>query len=198
VIAWLNCDEQYLAGVLAAVADVFSKKPALDLLCGSVLLVRPDGSLLARRQALPLRADWIQAAHLYNLSAGLFFRSSVWNRGIRFDTAYRNLGDEEWMLRLLSSGVHAACTQQLLAAFSLTGSNLSQQAGANQEKVSLSRLYPVSGLARIYLNLCRWAAKIRRGAYRRPALDYAVYTAENPASRVAFHTEHAPCQWPKK
>ncbi|QHI70201.1 glycosyltransferase family protein [Tichowtungia aerotolerans] len=198
ILSWLNCDEQYLEGALTAVEDVFTESSALDLLAGSLLLTRPDGTLLARRQAIPFRENWVKAAHLYNLSGGLFFRRSVWERGIRFDTAYRNLGDEDWVLRLLSDGLQTSCIKQPLAAFSFTGNNLSRQAGAQVETDRLRGLHPVPARTRLFLNLCRRFEKIRQGAYRRPSLDYAVYTTENPDSRTAFHIEHAPFQWPKK
>lgn len=197
IFAWLNCDEQYLEDTLVTVARKWEENPSLDLLSGSLLLIRPEGTLLARRQALPLRADWIEAAHLYNLSGGLFFRRSVWKRNIRFDTSYKNLGDEEWVLRLLTSGVCAACIKEPLTAFCFTGANLSRQPGAEEEKRRLRRQHAASLPAKIYRNGCRRLEKLRSGAYNRPALDYAVYTSQNLNTRTFFHVEKAPFRWPR-
>ena len=35
ILAYLNCDEQYLPGTLAAVADYFSRHPEVDVVFGS-------------------------------------------------------------------------------------------------------------------------------------------------------------------
>src|SRR4029079_2177761 len=43
ILAWLNCDEQYLPGALAKVADWFERHPSKDILFGDVILAAPDG-----------------------------------------------------------------------------------------------------------------------------------------------------------
>ena len=49
ILAYLNCDEQYLPGVLRFVKHYFDARPRVDVLFGSVLIVRPNGSLLSYR-----------------------------------------------------------------------------------------------------------------------------------------------------
>ena len=44
VVAWLNCDEQYLEGTLALVAERFKSDPGLGLVFGGALLVSPGGA----------------------------------------------------------------------------------------------------------------------------------------------------------
>ena len=38
ILAWLNCDEQYLPGALAKVADHFARHPRTDILFGDIIL----------------------------------------------------------------------------------------------------------------------------------------------------------------
>jgi glycosyltransferase involved in cell wall biosynthesis len=55
ILAYLNCDEQYLPGALSFVSAYFRKHPQVDMLSGDFLAVEPDGVLKAYRKAIPLR-----------------------------------------------------------------------------------------------------------------------------------------------
>src|SRR5882757_1252682 len=55
ILAYLNCDEQYLPGALARVAEFFAQHPEIDVLFGDALLVDRRGAPLSyRRMVLPL------------------------------------------------------------------------------------------------------------------------------------------------
>jgi glycosyltransferase involved in cell wall biosynthesis len=194
ICAWLNCDEQLLPGTLTFVRDWFSVRPAKDLLSGGALLIRPDGSLLASRKAYPLRRCYISAAHLYNLSCGMFFRSRVWDRGIRFDSSFRNLGDQDWVERLLQTGIQVGYTGRFLSVFCFTGQNLSRNENSRIEEQELSGGYPawIRGL----LNLLRRLEKAMHGGYSRRPVDYAVYSDEQASVRQRFHVEKPSFKWP--
>jgi glycosyltransferase involved in cell wall biosynthesis len=196
IFAWLNCDEQYLPGTLAFVRDWFIAYSKADLLSGGALLIRPDGSLLAFRKAFPLRRHYITISHLYNLSCGMFFRRRVWERGIHFDTSFRNLGDQDWVMRLLKDGIKAGCTDHFLSAFCFTGQNLSQSEQALSEEQRLRAQHLLIQRMRCPLNLVRWAEKVLRGAYHQKPFDYAVYSEEEPFSRERFHIQKASFRWP--
>ena len=198
IFAWLNCDEQYLPGTLSFVRDWFVDHPDADMLSGGALLIRPDGELLAFRKAHPLRRRYLEAAHLYNLSCGIFFRRRVWEQGLRFDASYRYLGDQGWVMRLLQNGVRTGCTNRFLSAFCFTGQNMSQTEKARSEELGLRDRCPVwARLLRAPLNLLRWSEKVLRGAYYQRPFDYAVYSADNIAERQLFHIEKASSKWPE-
>lgn len=197
IIAWLNCDEQYLEGTLKFVADWFSVRPETELLCGGALLIRPDGSLLAFRKPMPLRWSFIAAAHLYNLSCGMFFRRTLWQRGIRFDTSFRNLGDQDWVMRLLQAGIRTGCTARLLSTFCFTGQNLSQNEQAVLEEQRLRAEHPFVQRLRVPLNGLRWTEKLLRGAYHQNPFDYAVYPREEADHREQFLVQKASSKWPE-
>ncbi len=199
IFAWLNCDEQYLPGTLAFARDWFAAHSERDMLSGSALLIRPDGSLLAFRKAYPLRRYYIAASHLYNLSCGMFFRQRIWEKGIQFDISYRNIGDQDWIMRLLEAGVRTGCTNRFLSAFCFTGQNMSQREGAWIEEKKIYNQHPVPvRLLRHPLNLLRWAEKFFRGVYRQQPFNYAVYPETSTVERTIFHVEKASFQWPGK
>lgn len=197
VVAWLNCDEQYLEGTLAAVQEAFEADPRLDILFGAALLVRPDNSLLAARKPYPARYAYIATSHLYNLSCAMFFRRRIWQAGLRFDTRFRNLGDHDLVLRALKSGARTTTIDRPLAAFTFTGGNLSWTEGARREAAQLRNEAP--GWARalhLPLNAMRVTEKLLHGAYGFGAVDYALYEGDGSGQRRSFHVDKASTKWP--
>jgi len=199
IFAWLNCDEQYLPDTLAFVHDWFATHPEKDLLFGSTLLIRPDGSLIAYRKTIPARWACMAASHLYNLSCGMFFRRGAWARSGPFDSSYRNLGDQKWVMQLLRAGVQTDHTSRFLSAFCFTGQNLSRSEEARREEQCLYNQHPAwIRRFRCPLNLLRWFAKALCGTYYQRPFDYSVYPDKNADCRKIFHIKKAPFQWPKK
>src|SRR5207244_12538649 len=52
VLAYLNCDEQYLPGALKQVADFFVKHPGVEVLFADAIVIGPDGNYICNRPAL--------------------------------------------------------------------------------------------------------------------------------------------------
>lgn len=197
VVAWLNCDEQYLEGTLARVQEVFAADPKLDVLFGGALLVRPDGSLLAARKPYPARHAFIATAHLYNLSCGMFFRRRIWQGDLRFDTRFRNLGDHDLVLRMLRKGLRTRTLPVPLSAFAFTGGNLSWSEGARREGVQLRNEAPAWMRAlRLPLNALRVTEKLLNGAYSHGPVDYALYEGQGTGPRRRFHVDKVSTKWP--
>jgi glycosyltransferase involved in cell wall biosynthesis len=132
LLAWLNCDEQYLPGTLAKVAAWFEAHPEHDILFGDVILVAPEGTPLAYRQAvLPLRGH-IRSCFLPTFSAATFVRRRV-VEGHRLDTRFRAIADAVWIDSLLGAGYRAGLLNEPLAVFTQTGQNLGQTGAAADE-----------------------------------------------------------------
>lgn len=194
-MGWLNCDEQYLPGALAAVAAEFELHPDIDVVFGDALLVRPDGSLAAYRKAHPLHPSWLVASHLYALSCALFFRRRVIEAGIRFDASYRMVSDLDFILNLLRSGHRTRHLSRYLAAYTLTGKNLTLDPRMTEERARLDNRQPAwIRAARPALNAARLLNKVWHGGYRQTSpLRYQLYvdplqarrefTADNPTFR---------------
>jgi glycosyltransferase involved in cell wall biosynthesis len=109
VAAYLNCDEQYLPGVLPRVSRFFESHPEVDVLFGNVIYVNENGDYLAHRKMQVPRLYHTWVCHLSTLTCAMFFRRRlVTERGVLFDPSYRCNGDAEWMVRLLKAGVKMA------------------------------------------------------------------------------------------
>lgn len=197
-VSYLNCDEQYLPGTFAAVADYFDAHPDIDLIFGDALLVDPDGGLLAYRKGYQPRWRYIAVSHLYVLSCTMFLRRRVIEQGARFDMSWKDVGDAEFVIRLLRSGAHAAHISRYLAAFTMTGSNMSAGPNAKRESSQLRAACPwsVRALAPLF-DLARRIEKVTSGAYfQRFPLEYSLYATEAAGPRREYSAESSTFRWP--
>ena len=197
ILAWLNCDEQYLPGTLAKVAAAFQAHPEVDIVFGDVLLIRPDGSLIAYRKAMPLRWPYVVATHLYVASCTMFFRRHLFDDGFRFHTHYRAGGDAELILRLLRSGARCWHLREYVACFTQTGQNLGATPLAKREEGQMLAAAPRwIRWGRPVLRGLRWAEKFLYGCYRQGGpIAYNVFTDAAASERRPFSVAHAGHRW---
>lgn len=186
ILAYLNCDEQYLPGTLVAVTDFFARHPQTDMLFGDVLMVDPDGKYLwHRKMQVPLKYHtW--TCHLSTLTCAMFFRRRVFERE-QFDTAWRDAGDAEWMLRLMKRGVRMAALGRFTSTFTQTGTNMSAADNARRENRLLAQSAPawarnLSWALVLQHRLRRWCG----GMYRQKPFSYEIFTRSAPDQRTRF------------
>jgi glycosyltransferase involved in cell wall biosynthesis len=188
VLAWLNCDEQYLPGALRRVTAYFEEHPETEMLFGDVVMVNPQGQYLAhRKMQTPLKYHtW--TCHLSTLSCAMFFRRRVvFDYDLWFDPARRDAGDGEWMVRALQRRVNMAALGEFTSVFTQTGANMSAGANALRENRQLRQSAP------LWAQVLRpgWIAhhRVRRlfgGMYFQPPFGYDVYTQAQPERRSHF------------
>ena len=197
MIAWLNCDEQYLPGTLQKVADYFRKNPETDILFGGMLVIDETGELLSCRRAMPMRKVFLEASYLYNYSCAMFFRRSLWEKLGGFDTAYKNAGDEDLIRRALASGAKTAVLDEYLSVFTYGEGNLSSEPSAVEEHRLLKQNN--SGWVQLFrpvINAIRLGEKWIRGGHRQKGpIEYEIYV-EGSVERKKFVCENPSCQWP--
>lgn len=185
-VAWLNCDEQYLPGVLARVAEFFRAHPGVDMVFGDIIVVNERGEYLWHRKVQVPRLYHTLTCHLSTLSCAMFFRRRLTGPGgFPFDTSYRIVGDAEWMTRLLRAGVRMAALGEFTSVFTQTGQNLSRDARAAAEQARLAATAsPWVRAARplwiLHHRLSRWLA----GAYRQTPFSFQLHLAEAAGGRV--------------
>ena len=176
-LAYLNCDEQYLPGALASVRACFAQHPQADIVFGGALQVDDEGELISFRKAYPIRSTYILVQDLYLLSCAMFLRRKVIDRGHLFDPRFRAGGDADFVVRVLKAGVRPAYLHRFLAAFTMTGDNLSEAEQAQREGQALKASAPRwTRAGRPLLALLRRLEKLAHGAYwEKMPLSYALY-----------------------
>lgn len=134
IIAWLNCDEQYLPGALAKVAEFFRRHPQVDILFGDIVLVDEDMQPLAYRRAVRPSIGHIRYSHLSTFTAATFVRRRAIDEGIWLDTRWKTISDAVWVDGMLSAGYRSATLHEPLAVFTMLGSNLGQSTKLHRER----------------------------------------------------------------
>jgi len=198
ILAYLNCDEQYLPGALAAVAHFFQTHPRVQVAFGHAIVIDPQGRHLCNRQAvLPGKAHTWVSGNLAILTCATFFRRAVVHeRGLLFQPERCAIGDGEWVMRLLDERVPMAVLPRFTSSFVETGENMMLSERAVQEQRALIASAPAwmraarSGLVAGYR-----LRKLLAGGYRRDPLEYAIYTPACPRARVAFRVEKPSNRW---
>jgi hypothetical protein len=197
IVAWLNCDEQYLEGALARAAGYFRQHPETEVLFGDALVVRPDGTLLCARRAVLPERNHMLTSYLTVFSAALFIRArAVREKNLFPDTEWKILGDVDLVDRMISSGVRFGVIRRFLAAFTDSGRNISLTSDrvCHEQQTLAARLSPS---VRALKPLWRWRHRVRKllsGAYRHRMAEYSVFT-DRLSQRTNFSVRRAPVVW---
>lgn len=198
LLAYLNCDEQYLPGTLAKVAAFFDRHPEVDVLFGNCLVVDREGGYICERRSLPpqLLHTWT-ASNLAFLTAVTFIRRRVLDtHHLWFDAGYRDAGDQDWALRLVKARLKTAVLPEFLSVFTETGTNMNLGANASRERIEFHATAPLwaralKPWALLHFRLRRW----RAGHYRCSPHDYSIYTQASPQQRQTFHVAQPTFRW---
>lgn len=187
VLAYLNCDEQYLPGALAAVAGYFDAHPEVDVALADFIVTDPAGEYVCSRYSLtPIAASvWVR----FNVPTCAMFlrRRVIADHQLFFDTRWRAHGDLHWILEACRRGLRFGELRRFTSVFAETGSNLGLLAislGEREERERMApRWVPFAAPAFIFLHRARM---FLRGAFSQPPFSYAAYTRQSPENRVTF------------
>jgi glycosyltransferase involved in cell wall biosynthesis len=197
ILAYLNCDEQYLPGALPAVSDYFDRHPGVDLLFSDCVVVDGTGNFVCcRKVQLPARHH-IMVSHLPTFTCSMFFRRRIIDeKGLYFEPRWRDAGDAQWVLRLLEARVPMGILRRFTSVFADTGSNMNLSANAQREKRILFDSAP--WWSRRFRFALVWAHRFRRaagGIYFQKPFDYALYTPGSLDRRVTRHVAAPTFLW---
>jgi glycosyltransferase involved in cell wall biosynthesis len=199
VLAWLNCDEQYLPGALEAVAAFFERHPKIEAVFGDVVLADARGEYLChRKMQTPLKYHtW--TCHLSTLSCGTFFRRRIIDEEhLLFDPRLQAGGDGKWMVNLLERGIRMGALGRFTSVFSFTGANLGAGPAAQRENRALCLSAPA--WARRLRPLLILQHRLRRlfgGLYFQGPFAYEVFTLAHPERRQHFQVARPACRLPR-
>lgn len=198
LLAYINCDEQFLPGALEKVSAFFDQHPAVDVVFGDCVVVDGKGEYLCERRALvPQLTHTLVGRTLSFLTAATFLRRRVIEEHqLFFNDTLRDLGDADWTVRLLRRGLRLAVLPEFVSVFTETGHNMNLGANASREKEEFYGAAPAwaKGFAPLVIahyRLRRW----RAGHYRCRPHDYAIYTTDSPGERRTFHVAQPTFRW---
>ena len=198
LLAYLNCDEQYLPGALAKVQHYFQRHPHIDVAFGDVVVVGKRGEFICERRVLT--PHWIHTRWGGNLSfftAGTFVRrTALTEHSLYFDPNYRAVGDAAWALKVLESGARMGVLPELLSVFVETGRNLGSSAQGLAEFATFRQSAPFkvrcfAPFALLAHRMRRWRAK----HYQPRTFEYSIFTQESPDARQTFQVSSSRFRW---
>ena len=197
ILSYLNCDEQYLPGCLQRVDTFFREHRDVDVVFGDFVVVDSALNYLFHRKVqVPLKHHtWV--SHLPAFTCGMFFRRTVLSEhGVFFDTRLRDVGDADWVLRLLQRRIPMGVLRTFTSVFTMTGENMSAKPNAIRERRELEASAPF--VARALKPLIVSHHRLRRlvgGIYSQRPFSYSIYTKESPTSRLPFDVTHPRFRW---
>ena len=188
IVAYLNCDEQYLPGALQSVREFAERRPDIDLIVAHTVVVDPEGGYLCHRRSLMPRSPhlWVRLPIL--TCAAFLRRSALEKHRLFFDTQWRDLGDLHWFLDMARRGVRAAVLNQYTSVFTETGDNMNLKPNAVREKEVTRGMTPAFVRRfRPAFVLYHRLRLIASGTFFQRPFSYSLYTAKSPAARVTHH-----------
>jgi glycosyltransferase involved in cell wall biosynthesis len=198
ILAYLNCDEQYLPGTLTTVAEFFAQRPEVDVAFGNVVVVDATGKYVCSREALlpQLYHTWVCTLAVF--TAATFFRRRIIDQHkLYFNDQWRQLGDAVWVLELLKRRIRMAPTGHFLTAFTDTGENLMLKPNAMVEQKQLRESSPVwAQKLRAFWVLQHRLRRLFHGVYLPSKLTYSIFTKESPTKRQTFVVDRPTFIWP--
>jgi glycosyltransferase involved in cell wall biosynthesis len=197
VLCWLNCDEQYLPGILKDVADYFRAHPEVEVLFADAIIVDNDGKYICSRPVLTPQLYHTWTCHLQTFSCSTFFRRSLLKeRGFALDSRWKDLGDADLIVRMLRAGVRMDIMRRYTTSFVDNGENRSLQPHARKERETLMKEAPhwVQILQPAWILLHR-LRRLWNGIYSPRPFVYDIYTLSSPQKRVHFEVAQPTFYW---
>ncbi len=187
VFSWLNCDEQYLPGTLAAVAAFFEEHPEADMVAGDTVVVDAKNEYGCHRKAVVPTKGILRLGRTPVQSSSLFFRAKLVTGpdAVLFDPQWKAMGDWAWLKTLNDRGARMLRIPRFLSTFVDDGGNLGMSPQAVKETRSVyGALSPWHRATEHLVRGADYARKFMDGYYRQEPFDYAVYDAD-PATGVS-------------
>jgi glycosyltransferase involved in cell wall biosynthesis len=196
ILAYLNCDEQYLPGALLAVEEFFQLHPETDVVFADTVVVDKQGQFICYRKSL---VPWKNTMWVYNpvISSSIFIHRRVLDQhGLFFDTQWRALGDKMWTVEMVRRRLNLKVLRRFTSTFADTGENLCLVPN------SLREMQRVMAKAPGWVRRCRFPLlqlhRLRalcRGVYREKPFTYSIYTLASPDRRATFHVARPTAIW---
>jgi len=196
ILAYLNCDEQYLPGALQTVRDFFSANPEVEVALAGTIVTDGDGKYLCHRHSLVPHPQHIWYRFPVLTSSVFIRRKVIHERGLFFDTRWRDLGDFHWVLSLMKNEVPMKVCDPFTSVFADTGENMNLKPNAIREKAETAALTPgwVQRLKPVWVVQHR-LRRLAAGHFSLKPTGYSIYTKQSPEKRVAIDVAKPTAVW---
>jgi glycosyltransferase involved in cell wall biosynthesis len=195
--AYLNCDEQYLPGALAKIHKAFEQEPSADVLFAGVLIVKPDGKLIAARMPVRLSLPHVMTCHLANFTCAMFFRRAMLEKqDAWFDAKWRDCADALWVIDRLAKKTNIGRVSEYSTTFTDTGTNMNLSPNAFREAAEIRNRAPqLWRWTKVFWAWHHWMGKLFDGVYWPKTVNYSLHTLEAPQGRAFFSEQRATPFW---
>ena len=196
ILAYLNCDEQYLPGALKTVHDFFEAHPQIDVALPGTIVTDSEGKYICHRHSLVPHPQGIWFRFPVLTSSVFIRRRVIHERGFFFDTRWRDLGDFHWVLSLMKNRVPMAVCDSFTSVFADTGENMNLKPNAIREKNETAAMTPgwVRRLKLVWIAQHR-LRRLAAGHFHLQPTSYSIYTRTNPESRIQFDVPKPTAVW---
>ena len=196
ILAYLNCDEQYLPGALKAVSDFFAAHPDVEVALAGTIVVDEKGQYLCHRHSLVPHPRHIWFRFPVLTSSVFLRRRVISERGLFFDTRWRAIGDFHWFLTLLANRVPMAVCDTFTSIFVETGANFGLQPAAVREIEATVATVPrwVKLLKPVWIMHHR-LRRLAAGHFSLKPASYSLYTLASPERRVTVEVSRPTAIW---
>jgi glycosyltransferase involved in cell wall biosynthesis len=196
ILAYLNCDEQYLPGGLRAVEEFFRRHPQTDVVFADTVVVDKQGQFICCRKSL---VPWKHTMWVYNpvITSSIFIHRRVLDlHSLFFDARWRDLGDMVWALEMVRRKLNMAVLRGYTSSFADTGENMNLKPNAIRERELVMNMAPA------WVRRWKWPLqqlnRLRmacHGIYWQKPFTYSIYTLGKPDQRVDFHVAKPTAIW---
>ena len=196
ILAYLNCDEQYLPGGLAAVEKFFADHPQVEVVLAGSIVTDGDGHYLCHRHSMVPSPQHIWFRFPVLTSSIFIRRKVIHERGMYFDTKWRDLGDFHWVSALIKAKVPIAVCDKFTSVFADTGDNMNLKPNAIREKNETAAMMPlwVRSLKPLWI-LNHRLRRLRAGHFNLAPTSFAIYTRQSPDRRVTIDVPRPTAVW---
>ncbi|MBI1770266.1 MAG: glycosyltransferase [Bacteroidetes bacterium] len=187
IIGHLNCDEQYLPGVLSYVIDFFKNHPEVDFLAADFIVTNPSGEFMAYRKSFQPRWVYFFSNYLYTTTCSLFYRRKIFV-DCNFDESYKSIADVIFLYSVIKKGYKGQHVRKYFAAFTYSGNNLSLNPISAIEKKRFNKTLPKWYLIlKPVFKLLFFVERLLHGTYfEKSVLSYSIFTQVSLGNRLVI------------
>ena len=192
IFCCLNCDEQYLPGVLSKVYQFFKDHKDIDIVYGDFLLIDENNNLTSFKKSIKPRYSYILSHYLYTYTCSLFFRRKIIDNGHFFNTNNKTVSDALFVTDLIKEKYKFGHINHFTSVFAIRNNNLCFSSVAKDEQKLLKSSLPI--LIRQFnfiLSFFRHAENFLTGKFfHHKPINFHIYINDNLQYREEMIATH--------